>query len=309
MALFRPVRIAALIAVVALAAGCATARDSRDPWEPVNRVTFEINETLDHTILKPVAMGYKFVLPGPIRTWVSNFFSNANDVVVLANDLLQFKWLQARDDATRLFINTTVGLFGINDVASDIGLEKHNEDLGQTFALWGVGPGPYFVIPILGASTVRDGFGLLGDIYMNPVFDIENVSTRNALIALGFVNLRATLLEAGTVIDEAAIDKYSFVRDAYLQRRLNLIYDGNPPRKYEDDGESDAPPPAKDSDAPGAPAPDPKAGSPSPVDPADMFEPKEPASFRSDGLPQPEADSRDSAAPKAVRLWLPGTVY
>jgi phospholipid-binding lipoprotein MlaA len=299
-------RVVALLAIVGFLSGCATARDPRDPWEPVNRVTFEVNETLDKTLFKPVAMGYNYVLPTPIRTWVSNFFSNLNDVVVLANDLLQFKLLRARDDSTRLFINSTVGLFGINDVASDLGLIKHEEDFGQTLGVWGLGPGPYFVIPIIGASTVRDTVGYAGDIFFAPLLYVEDVSARNELIGLRFLSLRAQLIDAERVIEEAAIDKYAFIRDAYLQRRLNLIYDGNPPGQLEEDNGGtapDAPPAAKPSDAAGAPAPSlPPARASAAKAALNVFEPREPAVACVAG-----PDSRDPVAPKTVRLWLPDT--
>src|SRR5512134_1224890 len=252
-------RLCPVILLAALASGCATARDPRDPWESVNRVTYGFNDTVDKVIVKPVAQGYKFILPSPIRVWVYNFFSNLNDVVVLANDLLQFKLIQARDDATRIFLNSSIGVLGINDVATPLGLEKNNEDLGQTFGHWGMGPGPYFVIPLLGPSTVRDTVGVVGDLYIAPILQVDDISTRNLLIALRLVSARAELLGAEKILDEAAIDEYAFVRDAYLQRRLNLIYDGNPPHQYEDDN-SDAPPPSPPpapppADLPAAPRP------------------------------------------------------
>jgi len=282
-------RLIPVILLVALASGCATARDPRDPWEPVNRVTYGFNDAVDKVIVKPVAQGYKFIVPPPIRTWVYNFFSNLNDVVVLANDLLQFKFVQASNDAARIFLNSSIGLLGINDVATALGIDKNNEDLGQTFGHWGMGPGPYFVIPLLGPSTVRDTVGVVGDLYIAPILYLDDISTRNLLIALRVVSARAELLGAEKILDEAAIDEYAFVRDAYLQRRLNLIYDGNPPRQDEDDN-SDAPP------ASPAPAP-PPAETPAAPRPSQShsYEPREPTF----------APASQRASAEVLRLWLP----
>lgn len=293
-------RACTVILLAALVSGCATARDPRDPWEPVNRVTYGFNDAVDKVIVKPVAQGYKFILPPPIRTWVYNFFSNLNDVVVLANDLLQFKFPQASNDAARIFLNSSIGLLGINDVATPLGIEKNNEDMGQTFAHYGMGPGPYFVIPLIGPSTVRDTVGLVGDLYIAPILDVNDISTRNFLIALRVVSGRAELLDAEKILDEAAIDEYAFVRDAYLQRRLNLIYDGNPPREEENNG-SDAPPagpavtPAPAGAPPGAPAPKDAPATPRPSQSLNSFEPREP-SFS----PGPR-----TASAAVLRLWLP----
>lgn len=282
-------RLVPAIFVAALASGCATAQDPRDPWEPVNRATYGFNEVVDKTLVKPVAQGYKFITPSPVQVWVYNFFSNLNDVVVLANDLLQFKLVQARDDAARIFINSTWGLAGINDIASLVGLDKNNEDMGQTFGVWGFGPGPYFVIPLIGPSTVRDTAGLVGDIFVAPILNVEDISTRNLLIGLRVISGRAELLDAEKIIQEAAIDEYAFLRDAYLQRRLNLIYDGRPPRDYDDDesGARAPEPPAASVPVPAAPLPPRSFNS---------YEPREPAI----------ASPTRTAAASVQRLWLPG---
>ncbi len=289
-------RAGTALLLAALLSGCATARDPRDPWEPVNRVTYEFNEAVDKVVVRPVAQGYKFILPGPVRTWVYNFFSNLNDVVVLANDLLQFKFPQAGNDAARLFFNSTIGVLGINDVATGLGYEKNNEDLGQTFGHWGMGPGPYFVIPILGPSTVRDTAGLAGDFFIAPILNVDDISTRNILIGLRLVSARAELLDADKVLEEAALDKYAFLRDAYLQRRLNLIYDGHPPSQYEDN-DSRAPSAAPAAEAP-APAPGEPAAEPAAPRPSrsfNSFEPREP-SFAPEAKP---------ATAEVLRVWLP----
>ncbi len=216
-----------------LVSGCAATPgppEKKDPFESFNRAMYEFNDAVDRAVLKPVAKGYNKVMPDPANKGVTNFFSNLEDVVVVFNDVLQFKLAQAVSDTARVFWNTTVGLLGFIDVASALDLPKHNEDLGQTLGRWGIGNGPYLVLPFLGPSTVRDTVGTVGDFYVNPLYDIEPDGTRNWMIALNVVDKRAGLLSAGKVLEEAALDPYIFVRDAYLQRRRNLVYDGNPPK-------------------------------------------------------------------------------
>ena len=219
-----------------LLAGCASttpSEDVYDPWEGYNRAMYSINDGFDRAIAKPVAKGYDFIMPAPMSQGVTNFFSNLDDFRVVINDLLQFKFSQAAHDTGRFVLNSTVGVAGIFDVASYGGIEKHREDFGQTLGVWGVGNGPYFVIPILGPSTVRDSVGLIGDAYTSPVFfATDDVATRNALIVLFFIDTRANLLGTTKILEEAAEDKYAYVRNAYMQYRRNLVYDGNPP----DDG-------------------------------------------------------------------------
>jgi phospholipid-binding lipoprotein MlaA len=218
--------------------GCATVEgptDPEDPFESFNRAMYTFNDTLDKAILKPVAQGYNAALPNPVNKGVSNFFSNIDDVVVIFNDLLQLKIEQALSDTARVFFNSTIGLLGFFDVASGMDLPKHNEDLGQTFGYWGVATGPYLVLPFLGPSDIRDTVGLIGDAYVDPLNDITPDGTRNGLILLEGVDTRAGLLSASKVLQEAALDEYLFVRDAYLQRRENLIYDGDPPKPSFDD--------------------------------------------------------------------------
>lgn len=236
----RPIhRLFGLLVLVSSLAlgGCASTNgpgDERDPWEAYNRWMFSFNDELDRELLIPVAEAYKDNIPQPIQTGVSNFFSNLDDVVVVINDLLQGKFAQARDDALRFFVNTVFGVFGIFDVATHMELPKHNEDFGQTLAVWGVESGPYFVLPILGPSTVRDTVGLAVDtLYFDPLYTIEDEQARLAAIGLKAVDTRTQLLSASKVMDQAALDRYAFLRDAYLQRRESLIYDGNPPKKAE----------------------------------------------------------------------------
>lgn len=218
-----------------LLGGCASTGNPRDPFEPVNRGIYQFNDGVDRLVLKPAAEVYKAVLPQFVRTGVSNFFSNLNDVIVALNNLLQGKLLQSLSDVGRIAVNTTVGLLGFVDVATEIGLEKHNEDLGQTLGYWGIGDGPYLVIPLLGPSSARDGVGVFGDYKTNPLTYVDPTRDRNALYAVNLVHRRYELLDASRVLETAALDPYEFVRDAYFQRRRNLVHDGNPPREEEDD--------------------------------------------------------------------------
>ena len=196
---------------------------------------FSFNEGLDKAILKPVAQGYEAALPVPAKTGVSNFFGNIADVFIAVNDLLQGKVGDAVSDAGRVTVNSTIGLLGLIDWASDMGLEKHDEDFGQTFGRWGSGPGAYMVLPVFGPRDVRDTAGLAVDLWTDPLGRIHNVSARNVLITTRLISDRAALLPADKVIEEAALDKYSYIRDAYLQRRRNQVYDGKAPRTDEDD--------------------------------------------------------------------------
>jgi len=218
--------------------GCATpGGNPADPLEPLNRSVFIFNDTVDGAIMKPVARGYRAVLPRFVRTGVTNFFSNLQDVWISVNDFLQGKVQQGVEDGSRFLFNSTFGLAGILDVASSWGLEKHDEDFGQTLGRWGVGTGAYLVLPILGPSTVRDGLGLLVDFQTDLVWRIDDVPVRNSLVTLRFIDRRANLLDTTNVLEEAALDKYAFVRDAWLQRRRNLVYDGNPPRERSESDE------------------------------------------------------------------------
>lgn len=202
-----------------------------DPFESYNRAMFSFNEGLDKYIMKPVAEGYDTVMPGPVKTGVSNFFSNLDDLFVILNDLLQFKITQAIKDTGRFFFNSTIGLYGLIDVATPMGLEKHNEDFGQTLATWGVGDGPYIILPFFGPRTTRGTFGFVSESSIDPVYKIKPDDTMYGTVALRAVDQRYNLLKAGRIVDQAALDKYSFIRDAYLQHRKNLIYDGNPPQE------------------------------------------------------------------------------
>lgn len=214
--------------------GCASSGNPKDPIEGFNRAIYGFNEAVDTVLIKPVAQGYDAVLPSPVRTGVTNFFGNIADFFIGVNNLLQGKPDQAVSDLGRVLVNTTVGLLGVFDWASDMGMEKHEEDFGQTFGRWGVGDGAYVMLPILGPRTVRDTAGFVLDFVADPVGNVGHIPTRNTLYAIRFIDVRADLLPADKVIEEAALDKYSYVRDGYLQRRNNLIHDGNPPREKMD---------------------------------------------------------------------------
>lgn len=225
-------RLALAAAILVCASGCATTNgDSRDPFEGFNRTMYGFNQAVDEAVLKPVAGAYKRTLPEIVQSGVRNFFSNISDIFISANNLLQGKVIEAANDGMRFAINTTIGGFGLLDWASEMGLEKHNEDFGQTFGRWGVGDGPYIVWPILGSSTVRDSVGEFLDVRVDPVRNHRPVLPRNAMYVTRVVGKRADLLDASRILEEAALDKYVFERDAYLQRRRNLVYDGNPPRE------------------------------------------------------------------------------
>jgi len=203
---------------------------------------FAFNDGIDKAIVKPVAQGYEAALPPPLRTGVSNFFGNIDDAFIAVNNLLQGKLPEALSDVGRVLINSTVGLLGVIDVASDAGLEKHDEDFGQTFGRWGVGDGAYLVLPLFGPNTLRDAFGLVLDIKADPVAQLGDVAERNTLTATRGISERARLLATDKIVEEAALDRYSYIRDAYLQRRRSKIFDGNPPREKFDDASNAAEP-------------------------------------------------------------------
>lgn len=233
-------RISLLLASLLLT-GCgsinlSTYTKQKDPFETFNRGVYTFNDTLDKAVVKPVARGYAAAVPEPAKNMVNNFFSNLDDVVVTANDLLQFKFRQATSDGCRVLFNTTFGLFGLFNITQR--LEKHNEDFGQTLGYWGVPSGPYLVLPVLGPSSIRDGSGLYVDGFASVISNTKHVPTRNTAWAVKGINTRAGLLDQEKVLDEAIIDRYSFIRDAYLMRRQSLVYDGSPPRqKYDEDEE------------------------------------------------------------------------
>ena len=214
--------LAVLLALQLLATGCASVSvgaNPRDPWEGYNRQVWRFNEAVDEAVLLPVARGYRAVVPEPVRTGVSNFFGNLSDVWSLVNHVLQLKPRESAETLARVGLNSTVGLFGLIDVASGVNLQRHREDFGQTLGYWGLPSGPYLVLPLLGPSTLRDTAALPVDWKGDLVGAVSDTPTRSVLTGTRLVNLRATVLDAGRVLDAAALDKYTFVRDAHLQRR------------------------------------------------------------------------------------------
>ena len=216
--------------LLALLQGCATGPDANlaDPLEPFNRGVFRFNEGLDKAILKPVATAYRDATPAPVRTGVNNFFGNLADVWSLVNNVLQVKVVEAADTLFRVGVNTTIGLGGLIDVATEMKIEKHPEDFGQTLGFWGVRAGPYVVLPLLGPSTMRDSLAKLVDIKGDVVSNIDRIPVRNSLVILRGVDARASFLGAGELLESAALDKYTFTRDVFLQRRRSLIVPVSP---------------------------------------------------------------------------------
>lgn len=226
-------RIMVLSTVLALG-GCATA-NPKDPFEGFNRVMFNFNDMVDKAAVKPAAEAYSN-LPSFVQSGVGNFFGNLGDAWIAVNNFLQGKVADGLSDVMRVAVNSTFGLGGLLDIGSEAGLPKHREDFGQTLGKWGIESGPYIVLPLLGPSTLRDTFALPLDMEGDPWHHVRPVRWRNFGIALRTVDQRAALLDASSLIEEAALDRYGFVRDAYLQRRRNMVYDGNPPTfAYEHD--------------------------------------------------------------------------
>ena len=219
----------------ALVAGCAAAPSRDDPFEPMNRVSYRVHEVVDGQIVKPMVQAYVDYAPKPVQQAIRNFFGNIDDFFSFINGMLQNKPDKAGHDLGRVITNTGFGLLGLIDIASDAGIPKGNEDFGQTFGYWGIPQGPYLFIPVFGPTTVRDGTGWVIRGYASPISHVEDVATRNILWGIGLVDLRASALQAESVVSQAALDPYTFIRRAYLQRRQFLVYDGNPPPRKEDE--------------------------------------------------------------------------
>ena len=222
-----------------LSSGCATIEgpaNPDDPFESFNRSMFTFNDNVDKYAFKPAAQGYNFIMPSFASKGVSNFFSNLDDIVVFFNELLQFKFTEAAATSARFVFNTSFGLLGLIDVASHMDLPKHNEDFGQTLAVWGVESGPYVVLPFIGPRTIRDTAGLAVDwTFFDPVLNRQTLEQSLATLTVKYIDIRAGLLKASNILDETVPDRYSFVRDAWLLRRQFLIYDGNPPEEFSDE--------------------------------------------------------------------------
>jgi phospholipid-binding lipoprotein MlaA len=229
-------KIVIILFITLLFTGCASTPNSnpKDPFEPLNRSIYKFNDAVDKAVIKPVAQGYKAVLPKVVRIALNNFFSNLDDVGVTVNDILQLKLKQAASDGIRVLFNTTFGIGGLINVTDR--LEKHNEDFGQTLGYWGIGSGPYIMLPFFGPSSVRDSVGLYGDGLTDVIINTRDIPTRDIAYVVSKVNLRASLLENEKVLDDVS-DRYAFIRDFYLARRQSLVYDGNPPREKHIDEE------------------------------------------------------------------------
>lgn len=229
-------RRAGAVGLLVLTVGCASGPHAspNDPFEPFNRGVSSFNDRVDDAVLRPVATAYRKVLPSPVRTGVGNFFDNLSDVWSFANSALQLKVQNTAETFMRVSVNTVFGLAGLLDVATEAGLYRHSEDFGQTLGRWGVGSGPYVVLPLLGPSTLRDTLALPVDSAGSVLGHVNDIPVRNSMYALRAVDTRANLLRATQLIGDAALDKYTFTRDAYLQRRRNDVYDGNVP---DDDSE------------------------------------------------------------------------
>ena len=224
---------AGVLLSISLLQACATVPypNSRDPLESMNRKVFVFNDTVDETVLRPIATVYRDVLPHWVRLGVGNFFSNFEDLWSGVNNALQLRGRDTADSFGRVTINTVFGLAGLLDIASDMQMERHPANFGLTLGRWGVGAGPFVVLPLLGSSTLRDTAAMSVDLQGDVVRRISNEETRTVLYLIGVVDTRVAYLKASEVVEEAALDKYSFTRDAYLQRRRNLVYDGNPPEE------------------------------------------------------------------------------
>jgi len=224
-----------LLTALMAAAGCAHLpaghiSDPRDPWERYNRTVFEFNDSLDRAVIKPVAEAYRDYVPELAQRSLRNVFSNLRDVIITAHQLLQGKPQAAMTAGSRVLINSTIGALGLGDPASEMGLIKTNEDFGQTFGRWGIGPGPYVVLPLLGPSTVRDTIGTVADFNFDPIGSVfEQGAGRNIVYGLIAIDRRKDLLDAQDTIEALSFDRYSGVRDAWLARRRSLVYDGEPP--------------------------------------------------------------------------------
>ncbi|TAG47701.1 MAG: VacJ family lipoprotein [Betaproteobacteria bacterium] len=224
--------VVAAVASLSLS-GCASFRSAAegDPLEPINRGIFSFNNTFDHYLFKPIAKGYDAVVPGPVKTGVSNVFQNASDVQSIVSDIVQLKPAKLGDDIARVALNTTMGLGGIFDLATPMGIERGNEDFGQSIGYWGIGAGPYLVLPFMGPSSVRDLVGRAVDGQMDPLSMVSSVPVRNTLQGLRVVDARVGLFPAEALMNQAALDRYTFLRSAYLQRRESLVLDGKRPKE------------------------------------------------------------------------------
>lgn len=217
--------LALALGAAVLLSGCATTANPRDPFEKFNRAMFSFNDTVDRVALKPAATVYKNATPGFVQTGVNNFFGNLTDLWSSLNNFAQLKGQDGMNDFMRFAVNSTLGLAGVLDIATPAGLRKHNEDLGQTLGYWGVPSGPYLMLPLLGPSTIRDTVALPGDWWGDPWTHVNDIPWRNSGIVLRAVDQRATVLDASNLLEDAALDRYEFIRDGYMQRRNSKVLD------------------------------------------------------------------------------------
>jgi phospholipid-binding lipoprotein MlaA len=286
------VRVGVILGAFALT-GCATTTNNpRDPLEGFNRTMFTFNDKVDQVALKPAAKVYRAVLPQFVQTGVGNFFGNLGDVWTGVNNILQGKVGDGVSDFMRFAVNSTLGLAGLLDISSEAGLQKHKEDFGQTLGKWGVQSGPYLVLPLLGSSTIRDTAALPLDFKGDLWSYTDPVRLRNSGTAVRLLDARASVLDASDLVEAAALDRYEFVRDAFLQRRESKINDGEAPRRR---GDSTAPGQNSDSSKPGSDNAEPRAG-PTP-------EPAVAPVPRKDAMPAPMP--KPEATPKAEPMPMP----
>jgi len=232
-------KLAVALTLVGVVAGCASVpyENPDDPWESYNRTMFKINDAVDKSVTKPLAQAYGTVTPLPVKTGVSNVFGNLGDIWTGANNLLQGKGRDGLTDLGRVLINSTIGILGVFDIASEMGIEKHDEDFGQTLAVWGVPQGPYFVVPFFGPRTLRGAGALPVDLLVGSgSVQFSDIAARNITTGVRLVDQRYRLLGTDRAVDQGSLDKYAYTRDFYLQHRRYEIYDGNPPRERFDDG-------------------------------------------------------------------------
>ncbi|WP_175687643.1 MlaA family lipoprotein [Burkholderia anthina] len=290
--------IAATVAASAVLSGCATGpnRNPNDPLEPMNRAMYKFNDTVDTNIAVPIAKGYQKITPTPMRTAISNFFSNLGDLGNMANNLLQLRITDATQDLMRVAMNSLFGVAGLIDIATPAGLPKHHQDFGLTMARWGVPSGPYLVLPVFGPSTIRDGVGRAVDVRFNLLNYIEPAA-RNPMYIAQFISARSDLLGATDLLKQAALDPYSFVRDAYLQQRKSLTYHSQSSSvtlpNYTEPGESGGASGTTPSNAPAAP------GLPNYEDPGESGATPNTAPA-APGLPQYDDPGADNAMPASA---------
>ncbi|HEV7618326.1 MAG TPA: VacJ family lipoprotein [Burkholderiaceae bacterium] len=228
-------RLIGAVAMAAVLTGCATTNNPQDPFENFNRAMFSFNDAVDKAALKPAATVYRDVLPTFVQIGVGNFFGNIGDAWTAVNDLLQGKVGDGVSDIMRVAVNSTFGLGGLIDIGSEAGMTKHKEDFGQTLGVWGIPSGPYLVLPFFGSTTLRDGLALPVDIQGDPWSYVYPVSVRNTGTILRVIDLRSVVLDASNLIEDAALDRYEFFRDGFLQRRAGQVNDGEAPAPKFDD--------------------------------------------------------------------------